>query len=134
MLGSGIKVIHPRQNRELAEQISQSGAIFSELHPNARPARGTLMSRDRITSGLALGTIVVESNEDSGSIDTAKRTRQQGRKLFAVANESEGNRKLLDEGAYPIADVTQESLRTIAAILTTAEIEELSNDSQMSLF
>ena len=110
VLGSGIKTIHPRQNRELAEQIRHSGAIFSELHPNAPPARGTLMSRDRITSGLALGTIIVESNEDSGSIDTAKRTRKQGRKLFAVANESKGNQKLLDEDAYPIADATQASL------------------------
>jgi len=134
VLGSGIKVIHPRQNQGLAEEICHSGAIFSELHPNARPARGTLMSRDRITSGLALGTIIVESNADSGSIDTAKRTKQQGRKLFAVANESKGNQKLLDEGAYPISDVTQISLDQIAEILIRTEVETPPNDSQMTLF
>ncbi|MBC8231314.1 DNA-protecting protein DprA, partial [bacterium] len=99
VLGSGIKIIHPSQNRGLADEIRQSGGIFSELHPNTRPSSGTLMSRDRIISGLALGTIIVESTENSGSMDTAKRTIIQGRKLFAVANESKGNQKLIDEGA-----------------------------------
>ena len=133
VLGSGIKIIHPSQNRGLAEEIRHSGAIFSELHPNARPAGGTLMRRDRIISGLALGTIIVESTEDSGSIDTAKRTRAQERKLFAVANKSTGNQKLINEGAYPIADVTQASLNQISEILTTVVIET-PGDSQMSLF
>ena len=133
VLGSGIKIIHPNQNLGLAEQIRQSGAIFSELHPNARPSGGTLMSRDRIISGLALGTIIVEANENSGSIDTAKRTRAQGRKLFAVANESKGNQKLIDEGAYTISDITTASLNQISEILTMTRIET-SDDSQMSLF
>jgi len=91
------------------------------------------MSRDRIISGLALGTIIVESTENSGSMDTAKRTIMQGRKLFAVANESKGNQKLIDEGAHPITDVTQASLNQIAEILTTTDIKT-SDDSQMSLF
>jgi len=133
VLGSGIKIIHPSQNRGLADEIRQSGAIFSELHPNTRPSSGTLMSRDRIISGLALGTIIVESTENSGSMDTAKRTIMQGRKLFAVANESKGNQKLIDEGAHPITDVTQASLNQIAEILTTTDIKT-SDDSQMSLF
>ena len=133
VLGSGIKIIHPNQNQGLAEEIRQSGAIFSELHPNTRPAAGTLMSRDRIISGLALGTIIVEANENSGSMDTAKRTIMQGRKLFAVANESKGNQKLIDEGAYPITDVTQASLEQISEILTATNIGVIS-DNQMSLF
>ena len=133
VLGSGIKIIHPSQNRGLADEIRQSGGIFSELHPNTRPSSGTLMSRDRIISGLALGTIIVESTENSGSMDTAKRTIIQGRKLFAVANESKGNQKLIDEGAHPITDVTQISLNQISEILTTTDIKT-SDDSQMSLF
>lgn len=133
VLGSGIKIIHPYQNRGLAEQIRQSGVIFSELHPNTRPSRGTLMSRDRIISGLALGTIVVESDENSGSMDTAKRTKKQGRELFAVANESRGNRKLINEGAYSIADVTQKSLNQIIETLDMG-IEASSKNNQISLF
>jgi len=133
VLGSGIKVIHPNQNQGLAEEIRRSGAIFSELHPNTRPATGTLMSRDRIISGLALGTIIVEANENSGSMDTAKRTRIQRRKLFAVANENKGNRKLIAEGAYPIADVTQASLKQIAEILTMTDMKT-PDESQISLF
>ena len=134
VLGSGIKIIHPRQNRGLAEQIRQSGAIFSELHPNTRPSRGALMSRDRIISGLSLGTIIVESDVNSGSMDTAKRTKKQGRKLFAVANESKGNRKLINEGAYPIEDITQKSLDQIAESLVMTGIEANFDNSQISLF
>ena len=91
------------------------------------------MSRDRIISGLASGTIVVESDENSGSMDTAKRTKKQGRKLFAVANESRGNRKLINEGAYSIADVTQKSLNQIIETLDM-RIEASSKNNQISLF
>lgn len=134
VLGSGIKIIHPYQNRGLAEQIRQSGAIFSEVKPNTRPSRGPLMSRDRIISGLSLGTIVVESAVKSGSMDTARRTKKQGRKLFAVDNDSTGNRKMISEGAYSIADTTKKSIDQIAEILDMVEIEASSDDSQISLF
>jgi len=134
VLGSGMNIIHPSQNRGLAEHIRQSGAIFSELHPNTRPSRGTLMSRDRITSGLALGTIVVECSENSGTMDTAKKTEKQNRKLFAVVNKSKGNKKLLEQGAYPIEDFSRESLDKIAEIIDKSKIEKNSNDRQQSLF
>ena len=114
VLGSGIQVIHPRQNQSLAEQIRLSGAIFSELKPNAPARTGTLMRRDRIVSGLALGTIVVEASDRSGSMDTAHQTRKQGRKLFAVDNESTGNQRLIVEGAASISDTAESMLDWIA--------------------
>jgi len=70
VLGSGIRVIHPRENARLAEAIADSGALLSELHPNAPPRGATLMARDRIISGLSLGVVVVEAEEGSGSLDT----------------------------------------------------------------
>ena len=114
VLGSGIQVIHPRQNQVLAEQIRRSGAIFSELKPNVPPRTGTLMSRDRLVSGLALGTIVVEASDRSGSMNTAHQTRKQGRKLFAVDNASKGNWQLIAEGAASIPDMTDSTLDWIA--------------------
>ena len=114
VLGSGIKVIHSHHNHYLAEEICQSGAILSELKPHAPPKVGNLMSRDRILSGLSLGIIVVEANERSGSMNTAKQARKQGRKLFAVDSGSRGNQRLIAEGAESIVEVTESSLDQIA--------------------
>lgn len=117
VLGSGIKIIHPRQNQNLAEQIRHSGAIFSELKPNAPPKAGTLMSRDRIISGLTLAVIVVEASDRSGSMNTAKQARKQGRRLFTVDNEFTGNQQLIAEGACSIAEITEASLDRIGEII-----------------
>lgn len=132
VLGSGIQVIYPRQNQGLAEQIRHSGAVFSELKPNAPPASGTLMSRDRIVSGLSLAVIVVEANERSGSMDTAKQAQKQGRQLFAVDNPSTGNQRLIAQGITSIAEVTESSLNWIAE--KTIEGGHASKPSQMTLF
>ncbi len=98
VLGSGIRVIHPRENAELAEDIVRQGALVSELHPNAPPSGPTLMARDRIISGLARAVIVVEARPRSGSLDTAHKARKQGRLLYAVAG-SDGADDLIREGA-----------------------------------
>jgi DNA processing protein len=99
VLGSGLRVIHPRSNAELAEQITVSGALLSELHPNT-PVRGfQLMARDRIVSGLSRAIVVVEARLESGSLDTAQRAREQGRPLFAIPG-SPGCDALLQAGAH----------------------------------
>ncbi len=116
VLGSGIQVIHPYRNQGLAEQIRHSGAIFSEAKPKAPPTTGALMSRDRIVSGLALATIVVEVSDQSGSMDTANQARKQGRKLFAIDNECTGNQRLVAQGAASITDLTGASLDWIAEV------------------
>ncbi|MBI4758364.1 MAG: DNA-protecting protein DprA [Chloroflexi bacterium] len=101
VLGSGLRVIHPRENIPLAETITQRGALLSEFHPNT-PARGpNLMARDRIVSGLSQAVIVVEASEKSGSLDTAAKAQRQGRLLFAVPG-SPGTQALLAEGAEPL--------------------------------
>jgi DNA processing protein len=103
VLGSGIRVIHPRENTELADRItSDRGAVLSEFHPNAPPQGRNLMIRDRVISGLARGVIVVEAAPDSGSLDTAKRARRQARLVFAVAGGGAGAEDLLRAGARAI--------------------------------
>ncbi len=99
--GSGLRAIHPRQNRPLAEAIAGRGALLSELHP-AAPALGPhLMARDRIQSGLSRAVIVVEAAAQSGSLDTAARARRQGRLVLAVPG-SPGTKALLAAGAEPL--------------------------------
>jgi DNA processing protein len=98
VLGSGLRVIHPRENAALAEAIVHRGALLSELHPNAPPRGPNLMARDRIVSGLSRAVIVVEAQERSGSLDTAAKARRQKRLLFAVPGSS-GSQTLLAQGA-----------------------------------
>lgn len=98
VLGSGIRVMHPRENAELAERIASRGAVLSEVMPNTPPRGPQLMARDRIISGLSRAVIVVEANAQSGSLDTAERGRKQGRLVYAVPG-SAGTEGLLKGGA-----------------------------------
>lgn len=101
VLGSGVRVIHPRSNTELAGQIVGRGALISELHPNSPPRGPQLMARDRIVSGLSQAVIVVEAGERSGSLDTAARAKKQSRPVYAVPG-SKGTDILLNEGCQRI--------------------------------
>ena len=98
VLGSGLRHIHPAENRDLAEAIVRCGALLSELHPNSPPRGPSLMARDRIISGLSRAVIVVEAQEKSGSLDTAAKAKRQGRVVFAVPG-SPGTELLLAQGA-----------------------------------
>lgn len=101
VLGSGIRVIHPRENAELAGRITAHGAVLSELMPNAPPRGPQLMARDRLISGLSRAVIVVEAGSKSGSLDTADRARKQKRVLYAVPG-TPGTDGLLRTGAQPL--------------------------------
>lgn len=98
VLGSGLHAIFPRENMELAEQITRHGALLSELRPNTPASGPALMARDRIVSGLSRAVIVVEAGEHSGTMDTARRARSQERLLIAVPG-SPGADLLLSGGA-----------------------------------
>ena len=107
VLGSGIGIIHPNENRELAAAIVEHGALMSELSPKARPSVRTLMARNRLQSALSSAVVVVESGEPGGALQTAEDARRQGRLVYAVDWREErpevaGNRKLLAEGAFAI--------------------------------
>lgn len=103
VLGSGIRVIHPRENISMADEISNGrGAIISELHPSAPPTGPNLMTRDRLTSGLARGVIVVQAAKASGSLDTAKRAIKQKRHVLVVKDGGAGIDELTDNGAFII--------------------------------
>ena len=101
VLGSGIRFIHPKENAELAEQITGCGAILSELHPNTPPKGQNLMARDRIISGLSRAVIVIEAGEKSGSLDTASKAIKQGRLVYAVPG-SAGTDQLIVGGAHQL--------------------------------
>ena len=112
VLGSGITVIHPRHNAEIASRIAKRGAVISEAPPSAHPTVARLIARNRLQSGLARGVVVVESRERGGAMQTAKNARRQGREVYAVGwpqahKQCAGNNRLLSGGAQPIAGPDQ---------------------------
>lgn len=104
ILGCGLDIEYPRTNSVLRRQIPDSGAMMSEFPLETPPAPGHFPLRNRIISGLALGVVVVEAAERSGSLITARLALEQGREVFAVPGmarhfRSIGPHRLLKQGA-----------------------------------
>ena len=110
VLGSGVDVIYPEQNRRLAEQLVAHGALVSEYPLGTKPERSNFPPRNRLISGLSLGTIVVEAGARSGALITAEFAAEQGREVFAVPGSifqrgCEGTNRLIQDGAKPVLSV-----------------------------
>jgi DNA processing protein len=105
VLGCGIDIIAPPRNADLYHQIINGhGAIVSEMPLGHKPNKGLFPARNRIISGLSLGTVVIEGADDSGALITARNALEQGREVFAVpgpvtSRTSAGTSKLIKEGA-----------------------------------
>ena len=117
ILGGGIDCFFPSENKELARKISTSGAVISEYTMAEHPTRQTFPLRNRIISGLSLGTVVIEADEKSGALITARWALEQGREVFAVPGNissrySRGTNRLIREGAK-LVENTQDIIEEI---------------------
>lgn len=104
VLGCGVDVIYPSENRNLFAKIIDHGAILSEFPMGSPPEGGHFPRRNRIISGLSMGVVVVQASAESGSLITAGYALEQGREVFAVpgnvgAEGSRGTNQLIKEGA-----------------------------------
>ena len=110
VLGSGIDVIYPPENKGLYEEIVEAGAVISEFPMGTGPLSENFPARNRIISGISLGAVIVEASLKSGSLITASCAAEQGREVFAVPGNinskvSKGANKLIKDGAKLVEDV-----------------------------
>lgn len=104
VLGCGLDVVYPPEHRQLISAVRSRGAVVSEFGPSVPPLRFNFPRRNRIISGLSVAVVVVEANDRSGSLITARCAAEQGREVMAVpgsvmAGRNRGGHALLRDGA-----------------------------------
>ncbi len=142
VLGNGLDIIYPAENAKLFEEIACSGAIISELPMRAQPRKEMFPQRNRIISGMSLGTLVIEAPRQSGALITADLALEQGRDVFAVPGQifseaSRGTNWLIKQGAKlvdSIEDVLEElpSSSFRKPLEDNLETEDMMIESQLS--
>lgn len=103
VLGSGLNVIYPPENKKLYDEIAERGVIISEYNMDAKPDAVNFPKRNRIISGLSLGCVVIETGTTGGAMQTASLALDQGREVFAVpgnlgVRQAEGTNLLIQKG------------------------------------
>ncbi len=123
VMGCGLDIVYPSQNKKIHGQIIAHGAIISESPLGTQPEAFRFPARNRIISGLSLGVVVVEAAHRSGTLITAHQALEQGRDVFAIPGridspKSEGCHRLIQEGAklvHSAADILEELALTCAS-------------------
>jgi DNA processing protein len=147
VLGNGVLVDYPPEHGNLAKGVSENGYVISESPPRMPPLSGAFPQRNRIISGLSLGTVVVEASDKSGSLITARHAYEQGREVFAVpgpidSRVSRGCHALIRDGAKLVASIDDvleefgplaENIRRDDGMLITKPAELMLNEIEQQV-
>ena len=128
ILGSGLDVIYPKEHEPLAEQIVGNGALVSEHPLGTRPDSRNFPRRNRILSGMTLGTVVIEAGETSGALITAKHSLDENREVFAVPGNifspsSTGTNRLIRDGSAKLVSDYRDVLEELNLASVGSQIE-----------
>lgn len=131
VLGNGIDIVYPNQNRSLYEEITEKGAIISEFPLGTPPLPYNFPQRNRIISGLSMGVIVIEAKDKSGSLITAHHALEQGKEIFALPGNinsifSRGTNKLIRDGAKPLLDI-EDIIEEFPSLLEKRKFKQMNN-------
>ncbi|MFZ3106709.1 MAG: DNA-processing protein DprA, partial [Candidatus Hydromicrobium sp.] len=138
VLGCGIDIIYPSENKYLYEEILSNGSIITEFLPKTPPLKNNFPVRNRIISGLCRGVVVIEAGEKSGAIITCEMALQQNREVFAIPGNvfnpmSRGCHKLIKSGAKlveSIDDILEEFSQYSGGILKLCGNSSYNNNRQ----
>lgn len=119
VIGSGVDVVYPPENKHIAQQIIDQGAIVSEFEMGAKPDAGNFPRRNRLISGMTLATLVVETAIDGGAMITATTALDQNRQVFALPSPVDGKRRsgtnlLIREGRALLTESVDDILQELA--------------------
>jgi DNA processing protein len=143
VLGSGLDSIYPAENRQLARDIvAGHGCVISEYGLGVQPEAKNFPPRNRVISGLSLGTIVVEAGERSGALITTNFALEQGREVFAVPGNihspaSKGPNRLIQQGAKlvtSIEDILEELNLSMVAEQTAVQLALPETNEEVALY
>lgn len=137
VLGTGVDVIYPKENKDLYEKIVEQGLIISEFPIGTEPQPTNFPRRNRIVAGLSIATLVGEASINSGSLITARLALEQGKDIFAIPgtpndNRSSGANKLIKEGAVLIENI--DDIMNIISVTNNHKIKNLKKYKQENLF
>jgi DNA processing protein len=135
VLGTGIDVVYPKSHKRLFRAIEERGLIVSEFAPGTPPLAPHFPIRNRVISGLTLGTVIVEATSRSGSLITARTAAEQNREVFAVPGSifsrgSEGTHRLIQYGAKLVHDAN-DVLEELPGNLRVAKSGDAEPDSPL---
>ncbi len=120
VFGTGIRRIYPKQNRDLARRMVDSGAVVSQFWPDAPPTRVSFPMRNVVTSGMAIGTVVVEAHGHSGARNQARQCLEHGKLLFLVRElvmKEEWARKYADRPGVTVIESTDDVLAVMERVM-----------------